>query len=850
MFGKIFWKLLLSFLLLTWAVLELYPWKDVPFRDSLQSQATVKVEEFGTLLGRADQLVEEGAYPSVYLALKDLGQTESIDYAEFFPDIRVKDVKNLKRRNEILLSELLKRSHSKIRKGLDLEGGVSFTLRINENSFASDEAYIKKQKLSKAIDIMGKRVNGLGVAEPLIREKGEDSIEIQLPGLSLKDNPEAISALKKPARLEFRMVHRGLRPNEVSEDEYPLGYEVLVEERMNEETGDILEVPYFVKRVPEATGEIVSNSVAVIDPYGSYQISLSFTPVGSKAFQSITGKIASENERTNTVGQLAIVLDGKLYSAPTVREEIRGGASISGNFSQRDAIELANVLNNPLEFELKVEEVNEVGPSLAEDARSSSIKACLLGAGLVVAFMILYYGVAGVIAVISVAFNIVLVLGVLASLHSTLTLPGIAALVVTVGMAVDANILIFERIREELKLGKSLPSALLGGYEKAFSTIIDANVTTLITAVILIYLGTGPVKGFGVTLAVGIVASIFCALVVSRVMLDLIVDTGLIKHRLLLVSLSKEPKFDFFKYRKMAFGASWAIVIAGCFFLYQHRGSIYGVDFTGGDEVALSFESKVGLADIEAVAGQNDFGQLMPLYQKLIGEGKEVLKVQTEFGRGAEVVSVLQQEFPDAQFVELSTVAVGPTVGDEIKWNAIISLGVALLGVLLYIAFRFELGYGIGAIISIIHDVLMSVGIYVMLGGQFTAPMVASVLMIVGYSINDKIVVFDRIREELDLNPSMSLSDIINLSVNKTLSRTLLTSVTTLMATLALYLFGAGVIDDFALVFMAGIVTGTFSSIFIASPIFHWWHKGDKKHVQKHEFLPKYEWDSGSKASR
>ena len=366
----------------------------------------------------------------------------------------------------------------------------------------------------------------------------------------------------------------------------------------------------------------------------------------------------------------------------------------------------------------------------------------------------------------------------------------------------------------------------------------------------MIYLGTGPVKGFGVTLAVGIVASIFCALVVSRVMLDLIVDTGLIKHRLLLVSLSKEPKFDFFKYRKMAFGASWAIVIAGCFFLYQHRGSIYGVDFTGGDEVALSFESKVGLADIEAVAGQNDFGQLMPIYQKLIGEGKEVLKVQTEFGRGAEVVSVLQQEFPDAQFVELSTVAVGPTVGDEIKWNAIISLGAALLGVLLYIAFRFELGYGIGAIISIVHDVLMSVGIYVMLGGQFTAPMVASVLMIVGYSINDKIVVFDRIREELDLNPSMSLSDIINLSVNKTLSRTLLTSVTTLMATLALYLFGAGVIDDFALVFMAGIVTGTFSSIFIASPIFHWWHKGDKKHVQKHEFLPKYEWDSGSKASR
>jgi SecD/SecF fusion protein len=284
----------------------------------------------------------------------------------------------------------------------------------------------------------------------------------------------------------------------------------------------------------------------------------------------------------------------------------------------------------------------------------------------------------------------------------------------------------------------------------------------------------------------------------------------------------------------------------------MHHDNIMGIDFTGGDEMTIAFEEKIDGGALDAAAEQLGLGEVNPVYQTLIGEDREVLKIQTRFDQSRAVLEGLQNAFPSAGLDEEAITQIGASVSTNIQWNAIWSVVAALGGILLYVALRFEMGYGIGAVVATVHDVLMTVGIFVLCGalgifvsGQFTAPMLAAILMIVGYSINDTIVVFDRIREELELNPGTNLRAIIVLAINRVFSRSILTSVTTLLAAVSLYVFGAGVINDFAFVFIVGILTGTFSSIFIASPVFYWWHKGDRRHVEERELTPKtYDWQS------
>lgn len=841
MSGGILWKAALSVALVGWALLNL-----VPFEDREYDEYVLQVsqgEEFVALVERAKEETEAGMHPSVYVALRDIARAEKIDLIQFFPTINLVDIANQDRRNDILLRELLNRSRGSLRLGLDLQGGVAFTLRLGDEAVEGVSRFQKEEQLKEVVRVMERRVNALGVAEPEIRPVSDDSVEIQLPGLNLREDPEGIESLRAPARLEFRLVHRSLRPGEGVE--VPIGYEALFIEDEGPD-GEVFERGYFVRRVAEATGAIVSRAVPTQNQVGGFEVSMDFTSEGSGRFAAITESISEENQRTNTVGQLAIVLDGELKSAPTVRETIRGGARISGRFSQREAIELSNVLNNPLAFELIVDEMSEVGPSLAEDAREKSILAAQIGATLVVAFIIFWYGLGGVVAVISIFVNVLVVLGVLASLNATLTLPGVAALVLTIGMAVDANILIFERIREELRLGKKIKAALVGGYDKAFSTIVDANVTTLITAGILIWLGTGPVKGFGITLAIGICTSVFCALIVSRFLLEFLVyRIGV--NKVLGWNLPGPPKIDFLRYRKPAFLISWTIVAIGVFAFVSKFDRVFGIDFVGGDQITVSFEERLPITGMEAVANENNLGEVNPVYRTSLATDTEVLTIQTEVGRGMEIFDALAAAYPHAGLSMDGLTSIGGAVSDQIQRNAILSVIVALIGILLYVAVRFEVGYGIGAVTAVVHDVLMTVGIFVLAGGQFTAPMIAAILMIVGYSINDTIVVFDRIREELGMNPTMTLKKVVNQAINLTLGRSVLTSLTTFMAASALYFAGAGVIIDFAFVFMIGILTGTFSSIFIASPVFYWWHKGDRKHVEDRELTPKYEWQTGAK---
>lgn len=846
MLSRNLWKLILSAAIVAWAVSSILPLRDRDFAQYVRTEAEAKQADFTKLMAKASDRVKAGQAPTVFVALKQIGREEKIDLSQYFPQIRLEaNLKNIEKRNNILLDELLRRSKGRVQLGLDLKGGVAFTLEVDETVAAKDSQEARQEKLSKAIEIIGNRVNGLGVTEPIIRPVGVNRIEVQLAGVSTKDNPEVVNSMKKPARLDFRLVH----PFAAPPAEVPPGYEPMTLE-MENRTGESFAEELYVKRIPEMTGTGVADSYPVMDEFGRFKIILRFTNEGKELFSQVTKTIADENTRTGRTGRLAIVLDGKLYSAPTVREQINSdSAEISGSFSQREAIDLANVLNNPLDVPLQVKEQYEVGPSLATDAISNGVKASILGTVLVCAFMVTYYTVGGVVSLITLAVNLLIILGTMGALGATLTLPGLAGIVLTIGMAVDANILIFERMREEINLGKSLSTAHAAGYDKAFLTIFDAHITQLIICGVMIWLGTGPIKGFGVTLAIGVFSTLFSVLITGHLILDLLIDGGVLKKMPMLHLLSKVD-VDWVKYGKPAFIASWSVVALGVVFLFVRSDKALGIDFTGGDQVTLHYAQKVDIAQIRTAASGVGISDINPSYQEALGGGLPALKVDLPYGETTKFVNALQAKFPQAKFEKAGETAIGATIGKEIASNAALSLGLSLLAILLYVAFRFEFGFGMGAVVATIHDVLMTIGVFVMFGGQFNAPMVAAILAIIGYSVNDTVVVFDRIREELKLNPTGDLRSIVNQSISRVFSRSIMTSLTTFLAAMALFLVGGGVLRELAFTFLIGIITGAFSSIFIAAQVFFWWHKGDRKHVEAHhDIAPKYEWAGSSKAS-
>lgn len=842
------WKLLLSIAIMGWAVASLLPLKDQEFSAYVKSAATAKTAEFAALVDEASAMKDAGQVPSEFVGLKEIGKQRKIDLTGYFPDMRFEaSLKNIAKRNDILLTELLSRSKSPLQYGLDLRGGIAITLEVDESAAEADSLNERQEKLDKAIEIIGERVNSFGVAEPVIRPVGDNRIEVQLAGINPKDNPEVVDNVKKPARLDFRIVHPTLSPR--STGMVPPGYEVLTLEHEGNR-GETSVEELFIKIIPEMSGDAIENSFARPDIYGKPEVILQFTDEGSAQFAKITREIAESGQQTGQLGRMAIVLDGKLYSAPTVREEINSdSAVITGSFSEREAMNLSNVLNNPLDLPLIVKEQYEVGPSLAKDAISSGLRASVIGTILVGAFMITYYTAGGIIAVLTLGVNLLVILGVMASIGATLTLPGIAGIILTVGMAVDANILIFERMREELALGKGLGSSVSAGYDKAFTTIIDAHLTQLAICAVMIGLGSGPIKGFGVTLAIGVFSTMFSVLITGHFITDFIVEKGIIK-KFRMMSFIKAPKIDFLKFGRPAFIISWLIVLLGIGVVFSKGDKIYGIDFAGGDSITLDFKERIDASEIRAVAESNGLGEVNSTYIEELGSEHVTLRIETAYDQSDATLAALQKAHPEAGLEKIGENRIGPAIGEEIQWNALLALSWSMVIVLVYIAIRFEFGFGVGAVVASVHDILMTIGLFVLFGHQFSAPMVAAILCIAGYSINDTIVVFDRIREELKINPNTRLRDIVNLAIHRVFARSLMTSITTLLAATSLYLFGTGVLKDLSFTFIVGIITGTFSSIFIASPVFFWWHKGDRKHVEAHaDVAPKYEWTGSSKAS-
>jgi SecD/SecF fusion protein len=402
-------------------------------------------------------------------------------------------------------------------------------------------------------------------------------------------------------------------------------------------------------------------------------------------------------------------------------------------------------------------------------------------------------------------------------------------------MAVDANVLIYERLREEIAKGKSLRGAIDAGYSRAFGTIFDSHVTTLISSIILIFMGTGEIKGFGVTLTIGVAASLFTALVVTRLIFNFLLDKNILKS-LPMMHIIKSSKVNFMKFATPLFVISWLFIFASLGYGIFDRGSkLFGIDFRGGDSTTFSFAQKIDLDQIRPAMTSIGEKDAQIQYQKDATTGAETLSVTTSSGSAKKVNETLAEKFPQAGFIAKGSLQVGPTVGAEIQRSAIVASLMALFGILVYVAFRYEFSFAVAAVVAVLHDVLFAIGCYCVANGisgrEFNATVVAAVLTIIGFSINDKIVIFDRIREQLKLGVRGSFKDIINMSLNQTLSRTIITSGTVLIATACLYFFGGGVINDFAFTFLVGIITGTYSSIYVASALVLWWHKGERPNI-------------------
>jgi SecD/SecF fusion protein len=440
--------------------------------------------------------------------------------------------------------------------------------------------------------------------------------------------------------------------------------------------------------------------------------------------------------------------------------------------------------------------------------------------------MLVYYLVAGMVANVALIANIIILLGVMCSVGTTLTLPGIAGIVLTVGMAVDANVLIYERIREETAKGKSLRGAIAAGYARAFTVIFDSHVTTLISSIILMYMGTGSIKGFGVALTIGVAASLFTALVVTRLIFDFLVDRGWLKS-LPMFHLIRATKLDFMKLAKPAFVTSWLLIAIGLAYGWHRGKSAFGVDFLGGDTTIFAFTKKADEATVRSALTKAGIKDPLIQYQKDLLTRTETLRVDSATDTGNTVVSVVTN-LPAADFTKQLQDHIGATVGQEIRKSAVIAGLLSLFGILIYVAIRYEFSFAVGAVLAIVHDVPMTIGWYFLSGREFNATTVAAVLTIIGFSTNDTIVIFDRIREDLKLGTRGTFREVINQAINQTLSRTIITSGTVFLATLSLYIFGGGAINDFAFTFLVGIITGTYSSIYIASTLVLWWHKGQR----------------------
>jgi len=829
-----YWKLALVIFVLAWGLYEMYPPTGRDLVQYFEQRATRPDATLSNILHQASELQKERPERK-FANLRDaIGTNDLTKYFPFYPE--AKDELNP---TSYILNRLQREAAGRIKLGLDLQGGTSFLVKLDASRLVTVDTVTNSQGqvqtvtnnvedelegvIQHAVEVLRKRVDKFGVAEPVIQPVGRDRILVQLPGLSEADKDSARITISRVAFLEFRLVHEN-NDELLQTGEIPPGYELL-RRKVRLQDGTEKAEQAIVKKKPERglTGSIVKSAIVVRGNLGQPEIDFTLTTEGATVFAEVTS--------ANVGRRLAIVLDGDLYSAPVIQSAIETGrGQITGQFELREAFELANVLENPLKVTLSVEEERMVDPSLGKDAIASGVMASIVAAVATFLFMLVFYFGLGLVANLALVMNVVLLMGALCALGSTLTMPGIAGIALTIGMAVDANVLIYERMREEVAAGKSIRGVVSAAYSKAFGTIVDSNLTTMIAAGILIKFGTGPVQGFGVTLTIGILASMFTALFVTRLVYDFLLAKGWMRN-VRMMPLAKFGQIPFMNWGKVAFAVSVALILVGLGSGIARGKKVLGVDFAGGEALTLTFTQRVSEDQLRSTLDKAALGDASIGYQKSLSTSLETLQVVVPIAAGEKAEAALKEAFPQAGFNVKGTDVVGATVGKEIQRSAIVASLLALFAILVYVAFRYEVSFAVAAVVALIHDVLITLGIYFLSGRQLTAPRVAAIRTIMGYSINDKIVIMDRIREDLKLGVRGSFRQLIDIALNQTLSRTIITGGAVILATLALLFFGGGVINDFAFTFLVGTITGTYSSLLIASPFVLWWHKGERPKI-------------------
>lgn len=713
----------------------------------------------------------------------------------------------------------------KVQLGLDIKGGVYAVLEADTGKLSGDKL---QETMEQTKEVINERVNQMGLKEPTVTVEGMNRIRVELPGA--EDSQEAIDTIGQTAQLEFRLANKSLIM-----------------------TGD---------NVKDAGIDKDSKN-------GRYKVTLQFTSEGAKKFEqatrdAISGMVKSAygNEKDSDKAEvkdnaIVILLDNKIKSAPTVEKIISGDSceiTSAGGFSQKEASKLSALIRGgALPVDLKVISSSTQSATIGMDALEKSVTAGLIGLLIVLIIMVAGYRMMGVAADIALLFYVVILVAIMAMMGSVLTLPGIAGIILSVGMAVDANVVIFSRIREEIIAGKAIPAATRIGSKRAMTTVIDSQVTTLIAAVVLYQMGTSSVKGFAWTLMIGIIVSIFTAVVVTNFYLGLLSTNskfakpgnfGIRADGTTTFNLKKQ--FHFLKYRKKTYIIPVIIILIGVGF-FAFRGLNFGIDFTGGSMIQIDM-GKVVDAEKVSDAVEHSGVDMSKGSVVLSGDKNNQVIIRTtdalDINKTNELVNTVGKELNAKNIKFLANDLFGGSVGKELRNNAIKAILIAAMCMLVYIRMRFsEWRFGLAAIIALCHDILILITFYLVFNVTVNNPFIAAVLTVVGYSINDTIVIFVRIRENAKYMRKMDRIDMIDVSINQTLGRSVMTSVTTLVVMIPLLIMGGNTIREFTLPLMVGVLVGCLSSIFIASPVYYdltmFFEKKEEKEQERRQKIKK-----------
>ncbi len=681
--------------------------------------------------------------------------------------------------------------------GLDLQGGLRVVLR-------SDTPNPAREDIDTARNIIENRVNEFGVAEPLIQTSGDDRIIVELPGLTAADQSRALDLIGQQAILEFRLVRtaaQGLATADLT-------------------LGDLEGVAF--------TGEIIRTARADFERIGSATLGpavlFEVRAEDARAFGDFTG--------SNIGRRMAIVLDGIIQTAPTLNSRITDSGQITGITSLEEAADTALVLRSgSLPIALTVEQISAIGPTLGQDSIAAGTRAAIIGGLAVIVFILAFYGpLFGGALTIGLALVMLFIFGALAALGAALTLPGLAGLVLTIGAAVDGNVISFERIREELRAGKGLRVAMRNGFGNSLSAIIDANVTTLLAAAALYQYTSGPVRGFAITLAIGLIAAMF----VNTVVVPWLLDVASIRTKRTFMRPGYYTESLKFVKRAPVVLAISGLLAVGSLVLLSFVGLRLSTDFTGGTSVLLRVPAGTTVADLRAVLDG-------PEFTAVAGSGATIVEVidptiegtlftvRVGLTEGAESFAFALAGAAGADV--LSSEFVGPAVGADLRRGAVLAVLVALGLILVYVGWRFWPNWviALATVLAAVHDVGLVLGFLDAIRAEIGVPVLAALLFVVGYSLNDSIIISDRIRENLRKVRDRPYVDVVDLSVSQTISRTLVTSGTTLLPVLALLFFGGSVLRDFSITLLVGIGIGTYSSVFVLAPIIVWFKTLQRK---------------------